>query len=83
MDYSSFKNDFSHFILSASGFRKIFAPGGDEESTASEISPNDAAAAVLIAQEFRAMAEEHISSAPDGGSADRGGADRGSSLGRL
>jgi phosphomannomutase len=54
-DYNSFQESFSTFILSASGFRKVFAADGDEESTASAISVEDAAAIAIIADVFSSL----------------------------
>ena len=51
-DYNSFQESFADFILSASGFRKVFAACGDEESTDTGISAEDAAAAAMIADVF-------------------------------
>ncbi len=51
-DFGSFTKSFKSFILSASGYRKVFAADGNEESSAAEISSEDTAAAALIASEF-------------------------------
>ena len=51
-DFDSFTKSFNTFILSASGYRKVFAADGDEESSTAEISPEDTAAAAIIASEF-------------------------------
>lgn len=49
------KDAFDGFILSASGWRKIFAPSGNEEDTSADISPADktlTAAAALVFADF-------------------------------
>ena len=51
-DYNAFQENFADFILSASGFRKIFARDGNEESFTESISSEDAAAAAVITAEF-------------------------------
>ena len=58
-DYNSFQESFSDFILSASGFRKVFAAGGDEESTTSLIRDEDATAAAIIADVFGSLISEN------------------------
>ncbi len=59
-DFNSFQENFSKFILSASGFRKVFACDGDEESKSSNITPEDATAAAIIADVFgRLVIEEY------------------------
>lgn len=57
--YNSFQESFSTFILSASGFRKVFAAGGDEESRSTEISSEDAAATAIIADIFGGLVAEN------------------------
>ncbi len=62
-DYNSFQENFSRFILSASGFRKIFAADNgriaDEESKSTEITAEDAAASAIIADIFGGLVSEH------------------------
>ena len=52
-DYNSFQEKFAEFILSASGFRKVFAES--EESSSTEITAGDAAASAIIADVFASM----------------------------
>ena len=54
-DYNSFQENFAQFILSASGFRKIFAADGDEQSIETGISVEDSIASAIIAAEFGAL----------------------------
>ena len=63
-DYNSFQENFSKFILSASGFRKVFAAdkgiaNDDEESNSADISAEDAAASAIIADVFGRLVEEY------------------------
>ena len=58
-DYNSFQESFSTFILSASGFRKIFAADGCEESMQPGISAEDAAACAIIADVFGSLVAEN------------------------
>ena len=48
-DTDSVQKALEAFILSASGWRKIFAANGDEESRAPEIRPEDALLTALAA----------------------------------
>ena len=48
----------SGFILSASGWRKVFAPEG-ENSTANSVAPCDQALACLIAEVFSSFLKDH------------------------
>ena len=61
-DYNSFQESFSTFILSASGFRKVFAAENgkfaSEESCSTEITPEDSTASAIIAAEFGALIDE-------------------------
>lgn len=49
---SVFDKNFSSMILSASGWRMVFAASGDEEDSAAELTEEKAALAVLAAQAF-------------------------------
>ncbi|MDC7124236.1 MAG: hypothetical protein PQJ46_01630 [Spirochaetales bacterium] len=59
MNYNSFQENFSKYILSASGFRKIFSPDNNEESSLTNITTEDSAAAALIADVFSSMVSSH------------------------
>ena len=58
-DYNSFQESFSSFILSASGFRKVFASNGDEESISLDITAEDACTSALIADVFASLLEKN------------------------
>ena len=51
-NFKTFTKAFSDFILSASGFRKVFAKDGNEESSSIEISMEDSIASAIIADIF-------------------------------
>lgn len=56
---NSLKKAFSSFILSPSGFRKIFAIDKMEESATPAISSADTALTAFIAREFAVLVKEH------------------------
>ena len=56
---SVFDKNFSSMILSASGWRMVFAASGDEEDSAAELTEEKAALAVLAAQAFADCFEIH------------------------
>lgn len=56
---SVLKDAFDSFILSPSGFRKVFAIDGIEESATPAISSADAALTVFIGREFASFLKEH------------------------
>lgn len=51
-DVNEIKSVLDNFILSASGWRKVFARDGDEESATPEIRPEDAVLTALAAETF-------------------------------
>lgn len=51
-DINEIKSVLDNFILSASGWRKVFARDGDEESATPEIRPEDAVLTALAAETF-------------------------------
>jgi len=55
---SDVQNALKPMILSASGWRKVFALGGDEESTTTEISPADRVLAAAMGQVFATFVKE-------------------------
>ena len=61
-DYNSFQENFARFILSASGFRKVFAAENSkdtpEESLSPEISSEDKTATAIIADIFGKLVSE-------------------------
>lgn len=57
------KKAFSAFILSPSGFRKVFAVDGIEESATPAVSSADAALTIFIAREFATLLKEHTGKA--------------------
>ena len=58
-DYNSFQESFSTFILSASGFRKVFASDENEESGIQSITVEDACASAIIADVFTSLLKKN------------------------
>jgi phosphomannomutase len=62
----------SSLILSASGWRKIFAEGGDEESPTEKVEPADLVLAGAAAMAFAGFLRERSLTAPGGGHGEKG-----------
>lgn len=59
-EYGSLKNAFHDFILSPSGFRKVFSSDGIEESASPSITEEDATLTLLIARELAIFLKKKI-----------------------
>lgn len=62
-DKSEIKSALDSFILSASGWRKVFAKDGGEESPSTEISREDAVLAALAAETFAGFIKDRTGKA--------------------
>lgn len=61
--HNELKTAFSDFILSPSGFRKVFACDKNEESDAKAVTDADAALTIFIAREFALLLKEETGKA--------------------